>query len=692
MIEFPWRRLFRQTWHPSYEELVLFLDGELGPKTDDVEAHLRSCWSCRLRREKVDRVISAFMEARSASFGDGSKFPTRGLASFNARLDRLDLESGSPALLAGLLRTRIQEGLSALKSWRVATLVASLAIIIALLIRSSSVPTVSAKEVLGRVKQAEARQLQGAPAPVIYEKIQLRRQSSVRRPETLTWEIWNDPHNKRLRSRVTDGEGGRFLPTMPANLANGEGNNSVQNSGMSRQVTQSPAALPPVLAELEQVYKTHHADLRRPLSSSSFEALRDSMGKGSEKVHDRRLPDGESAVVLKSSGEGPFHHNTIVSAEFTVRIKDWHPVEQRLRVQQEEGVVDYTLGQIAFDLLTLNSLPPSLFSDVTEAVLSVPSPQLAPLVDLASADLLTAEIETWHALHSVNACLGRPVAVNRVGRSHIEVSGVVETEERKAQILEVLLGIPHVNARIRTVVEDWATTSAGKTPPVKADAIAAGQVSQAAASEPRLALEDLLKRHFSSTDCAESPSDSRGQCVSEKIAEVSRKALTTSEAVLVQVGALRRLVQWSTSMQQSDLRVSTRRLLELMVQDHVNALKIRLDVSRSAVEPILSSWLQREVGSSAASQTASGLLRAEGDWAAVTLHLCSGVERTANLALGMFVETNEPVMQGEAAVSELLSAFSRLDVEFKEVEARVASELSEPMKTLSSGRSAAEQK
>src|SRR3989442_7359832 len=166
-----WRRqLFHQTWHPSFEEMMLYLDGELGPKMDKVGAHLKGCWSCRLRREKIDRVISVFMETRNASLARSPKFPTQALPNFEAKLDKLDSEGGSPPFFSGFIRTRVQALSLSLTPLRVATFLVSLCLILFLLIRLGSVPPVSAKEVLSRAKQAESQRIFQVPAPVIYEK------------------------------------------------------------------------------------------------------------------------------------------------------------------------------------------------------------------------------------------------------------------------------------------------------------------------------------------------------------------------------------------------------------------------------------------------------------------------------------------------------------------------------------------
>src|SRR5437667_3481341 len=148
MISF-WRRgLFHQTWHPSFEEIMLYLDGELGPRTDRVGTHLKSCWSCRFRGEKIGRVISAFMESRNAALAGSTKFPTQALSNFEEKLDRLDFESGSPPFFSGLIRAQVKGLFLAWPPLRVAAFVVSLFVIGFAIIRLNSVPPVSAKEVL----------------------------------------------------------------------------------------------------------------------------------------------------------------------------------------------------------------------------------------------------------------------------------------------------------------------------------------------------------------------------------------------------------------------------------------------------------------------------------------------------------------------------------------------------------------
>lgn len=758
MISF-WRRgLFHQTWHPSFEEIMLYLDGELGPRTDKVGTHLKSCWSCRFRREKIDRVISAFMETRNASLAGSPKFPTQALSSFEAKLDRLDSASGTAPFFSGLIRTQVQGLFFSRLPLRFAAFLVSLLLIVFVLMRLSSVPPVSAKEVLHRVKQAEAQQMLQVPAPVIYEKLQLRRRSSTRRPETVTWEIWNDMRNSRLRQRVEDMEGLRFLPVdrygSPATQGRSDkGGNGESLSPVNDRSAQFRVPLPPVLAELKEVFQSNQADFGRPLSQANYEAWRRSIRDKSEEVVETKLANGDKALILRASGQGPFLPNAIVNAELMVRAGDWHPVEQRLQVQKEDGIVNYELGEVAFDVVALNVLPPSIFADLTPPLLLPLT--VAPHLLAASrlllpdpAELTAAEVEAWYALHSVNACLGRPISVVQLDLGRIEVQGIVETEERKAQILAALRGIPHVTPKIRTVAEDWARASSTEVA-IKKN----GKELSSSDSDPldlteapsgKLAIEDLLEQYFAADSCAEKQDDSKSVCVQQEIAELSHQVVSRSEAAQEQAWALRRLAQWYPWLRQGELRTSTRGLLEVIIRDHLDALKRELDQSRALVEPILTELLPNAakegdgnpftpgpsspmgaaekksleltpsppVGEGVAEGQVRGTLHPipqrlvddesvasdtdtketqpsapvdfEANWAAASLHLCASVERAVSLTLGMLAETNLPVTQREQAMKDLLSAFGSMDGQLQKLEAQVATELSDSPQVMTS--------
>jgi hypothetical protein len=668
MLSF-WRdRLFRQIWHPSFEELVLFLDGELGAQMDRVGNHTKNCWSCRLKLDQIERAISEFMESRNASFGGSPTVPRQVLSSFVGRLDRLEAECGGPNLFSGVVREYAQSLFAQFTSLRPVVFLTALCLIVLVFVRLNVTQPVSAKEILFRVREAEAREIVQVPAPVIHEKLQLRRkfQSDL---EMVTWDNWNDTKSRRVRQLVRNA------------------------SAESQLVTPSRAL--PLLEELGEMYSIHQADLGRPLSSNNYEVWRGSIQGKSEEVVEGRLPNGERATILKVSGHGPFPPDAIVGAEFTVREADWHPVGQRLLVQKQEAVADYSLGEVAFEVMSFNRVPSSIFGEPVPAPVPMPvwrpAQRLAPVpvhIDLwpdgadllpSEADLTAAEVEARYALHSQQACTGRPIRV-QVAVGRIEVEGVVDTDERKAQVLLALRGIPHVEANIRTVAEVAET---------QGEAALMEDNQDSDASESRLAVEEFMNRYFSQGKCADRPVDVRSACVQLEISNLSREALAHAERAQAQAWALRRLVEWWPFLKRDELRTSSRRLLELMVRDHMDALRHELEQSRAQLKPIL--YALSGGDASAKKYQPVDMRDGQDDWVAGSLlHLCSAVEETVNLTLGTFAETNRPVNQPELAMKDLLSTLEGLESEFPKLEADIGAELSGFPKTLVSSETSEE--
>lgn len=54
--------------HIGDDELIMAIDGELEePRSRAVAGHLRHCWECRARRDRLEKAIAGFMEIHSAT-------------------------------------------------------------------------------------------------------------------------------------------------------------------------------------------------------------------------------------------------------------------------------------------------------------------------------------------------------------------------------------------------------------------------------------------------------------------------------------------------------------------------------------------------------------------------------------------------------------------------------------------------
>jgi hypothetical protein len=60
--------MWREDSHPTEEELLLLVDGELStPRASRVRAHLTACWDCRARMSEIEQTITDFVRTHRQS-------------------------------------------------------------------------------------------------------------------------------------------------------------------------------------------------------------------------------------------------------------------------------------------------------------------------------------------------------------------------------------------------------------------------------------------------------------------------------------------------------------------------------------------------------------------------------------------------------------------------------------------------
>src|SRR5262249_5409645 len=147
-------------------------------------------------------------------------------------------------------------------------------------------------------------------------------------------------------------------------------------------------------------------------------------------------------------------------ASLIVRNSNWHAVSQLLKVQAEDGIREYELSEMDYEVVPLQAL--TVFTDGASA----PTPSLtlsptpahdsssSPAADLPSEMALReAEAAAFYALHQLQADLSGQIEVRRDSVGHIVAQGLVETTERKQQLTDALSRIPLVIAQLQTIDE-----------------------------------------------------------------------------------------------------------------------------------------------------------------------------------------------------------------------------------------------
>ncbi len=503
--------------HPANDDLLCFIDGELAPRaSENVRLHLEACWYCRNRAEKFQTTISSFIDYRSQILQPLNNAPNN-WSGFDSKLDKISSENitTSPSkrwlgfinrFFAGLAR-RVSSAFSFLfnqsgfnnfirqsspRSVRLTAITASLLIFSLVgvyFLWVGSFTVVSAEEILNRAANARQNEIKTKPEPVLYQQFQIKRrtarnQESVKE-ESLKIEVWQDTANLRIRQVV--------LPGLISESAQ-SGENKTQISGDIQPATLNSAnsgtsEQQAMMADLAQILKANNFEPPHPLSIDGYRTWRNSLTNKQESVEEEKTDEGVSVLRLNTQVDIPVNEGQIISANLVVRARDFHPLEQRLRVKTSEGEQEYELRETSFAVMSLNSLTPGFFGDNPSLVTTAiePAPLHSPASEITMGNDLAntannslsnveansekptknisiqaspeLEVEVLQLLHDVKADLGEQIEVRREPNGPIVISGIVETPERKNELLLALSSVkenPAVKIQINTIAEELA--------------------------------------------------------------------------------------------------------------------------------------------------------------------------------------------------------------------------------------------
>ncbi len=543
--------MLRRSWlgrfqHPSEETLLAYLDGEVAARRQrQIASHLKTCWSCRNRRDKIERAIGAVMDCIGAEESADLPDPrTRHV--FETRLHAMAAQT--PGI--GFWRS------VAMHTGPLAYACAS-AVLAVLILWSwlSSTPAVSAMELLSRAQAVQSRRVQDVGLGVGYQTLRVRRTSTrAHVQQVATVELRDSGRTAELASTSGD----------------------------------------PVWSDIERILRIN--GIERPLSAAAFDEWRSSIPRARESVSRSRLEDGSEAFQLETASALPHRPDTILESTLVVRAGDWRPVAQNLTVQAVEDVVEYEFTELAFNVrpAALAAVPRFSGRKDPHALPAPPALEppavVVPPLPVFMADLEAVEMQARYTLHHLGACRGEPIEIVRDPSGSVLVRGLAETPERKEELLEALGQLPWTKVEIRTVEE------ATEGQPERAAAEQAERAAPAAAAIP---IQSQLEAYFKKrVDPA---------LVSDEIASLANQASTLAQSLLADAGALRALAEAYPPRRAAALNPAFQRLLEEMFADHAAALRSQAAECRMAVEPVLATLAPQPAASTALSSSRDGL-------------------------------------------------------------------------------------
>jgi DNA-directed RNA polymerase specialized sigma24 family protein len=203
-----------------------------------------------------------------------------------------------------------------------------------------------------------------------------------------------------------------------------------------------------------------------PLSAVNYKDWHDSLPVKQDVV--TRTGNNLLTLTTSTGTNGPVFRESL-----TVRESDFHPVERTIELR-DLGAVE--IAELNYDVMPWGAVNQDWFEPLsgslsdTHPSFSVPMPRL-----LSDLELDSAELGARLVLNQLHADTGEQIHVMR-STNGIQVKGVVDTDQRKLQLVGRLLQVPHVHPSLLSVEEIGSQpqpTSARAGQPIQAYSIEA---------------------------------------------------------------------------------------------------------------------------------------------------------------------------------------------------------------------------
>lgn len=389
--------------HLSDETISRLVSGELPTLLSfRAQTHIEKCWQCRVKRDVFERAAMRVTEHRNCLVEQISNNPQRRaklLADLHLRVNQV---AARPLFSRAILGSPERTGIS-MNPVLASAVIVFAAVALLIWIWQRPPLSVNAAQLLGRAENFDQALLHGKPG-VIYQRVSIR--TSKFKAEH---EIYRDAQGVRRR---------RPAPVQ-ANLESAKG-----------------------------VLTSVGLDWDAPLSALSYQEWHDRQLSVSDTVS---KTDGNLLTLVTQAPDSGIEQETL-----TVRASDFHPIERTIH-SSSFGTIEIT--EIDYAVLDWSGVNESLFEPLAPSrpASSIPLPSLAQ-ASVPLADLDGAELSALVVLNHIKADQGEQIGVTRTNHE-IVVDGVVETKERKQEIVAALRSLPHVTANILSVTDQQSQSA-----------------------------------------------------------------------------------------------------------------------------------------------------------------------------------------------------------------------------------------
>jgi hypothetical protein len=364
---------------------------------------------------------------------------------------------------------------------------------------------------------------------------------------------------------------------------------------------------------------------------------------------DRVVRIGKDQLTLETtSSVGP-----VTEADLTVRVADFHAISESFRLQDHSEI---EIAELSYDVIPFASLPTDIFGEPPQIpVVRIPTDPILRSTLPNGSELAGAEVEADSVLHGLGADLGEQINLTTHGGREVSIEGVVGDDDRKQQVVAALQNIPHTRLHILTIDEAQQLST-----PAPSDAQAPAASVQVMVATPPL-LDAELNTRFSDKD--------------QRIAYVNQ-TLSLAQLASARAWALNRLADRYPPRGVAVLDNDARRKLQVLLTDHVSALREDISSLQNQVAEILPGSSNTPAANTSVtapleSKSANALELPE-SWRDRTRRIHSSTEAVHEAVVAL-LSSSQPSDQNDASAIEvnLRTSLTQLQTELQALDQKV---------------------
>jgi RNA polymerase sigma factor (sigma-70 family) len=299
------------------------------------------------------------------------------------------------------------------------------------------------------------------------------------------------------------------------------------------------------------------------LSAAEFSALI---------AHDENAQVRESADEYTITYQNNTSADGLKSATLKLNRPELRAISQTLIIRQGQELREYLFSESSFEQRATSAVPPAVFQPDPELLSLIEpgtrNPEVEarkskpetgtppPPVVVATAEL---EVEVLRLLNQASALSGEQISMTRTPQGQLRVQGIVDTEQRKRDVLGALAPVkdnPAVSLEILTA-DEALSRSRSKS----AESKGATQIEGVTPSRDTIPVDNELRRYFAGQGIS-------AERVDDEIRQFSRRVMSRSRQLRRHALALKQIVERFSAADLQTLDPDARAKWRAMIVEH----------------------------------------------------------------------------------------------------------------------------